>query len=115
MPLNAIQSFEAITGAPPPEYGDKASLVVTAVTKSGLNATKPFGSFTASYGSFGTASENFAFGDGNARIGISLRRILRGRAVISTPRNSGRSTTSGITSSSSTAWICRPARTIQST
>lgn len=69
MPLNAIQSFEAITGAPPPEYGDKASLVVTAVTKSGLNATKPFGSFTASYGSFGTASENFAFGDGNARVG----------------------------------------------
>src|SRR5207247_2046962 len=27
MPLNAVQSFEAITGAPPPEFGDKASLV----------------------------------------------------------------------------------------
>jgi hypothetical protein len=69
MPLNAIQTFDAISGAPPPEYGDKASLVVTAVTKSGLNAPKPFGSVSLGYGSFGTATENFSFGDGNARLG----------------------------------------------
>jgi len=69
MPLDAIQSFDAIEGAPPPEFGDKASLVVTAVTKSGLNASKPFGSFDLSYGSFGTSNEKFSFGDGNARFG----------------------------------------------
>ena len=72
LPLNAIQSFEAISGAPPPEYGDKASLVVTTVTKSGLGSLKPFGSFSASYGSFGSIGENFTFGAGNARIGNFL-------------------------------------------
>ncbi len=69
MPLDSIQSFEAVSGAPPPEYGDKASLVVTAITKSGLNAAKSFGSLSTSYGSFGTAAERFTFGDGNAKFG----------------------------------------------
>ena len=69
LPLNAIQSFEAITGAPPPEYGDKASLVVTTTTKSGMGTTQPFGSFSANYGSFGTYGEDFTFGIGNNRIG----------------------------------------------
>jgi hypothetical protein len=72
MPLNAIQSFEAISGAPPPEYGDKASLVITTVTKSGLGVSKPFGSFSANYGSFGTYGENFTLGLGNNRFGNFL-------------------------------------------
>ncbi len=72
LPLNAIQSFEAISGAPPPEFGDKASLVVTTVTKSGLGVTKPFGSFSTSYGSFGSYSENATFGLGNNRVGNFL-------------------------------------------
>jgi hypothetical protein len=36
MPLNAIQSMELITGAPGAEFGDKTSLIVNAVTRSGL-------------------------------------------------------------------------------
>src|SRR5260370_17440517 len=36
IPLNAIQSMELITGAPPAEFGDKTSLIVNAVTRSGL-------------------------------------------------------------------------------
>src|SRR5207253_2277149 len=35
LPPNAIQSMEIITGSTPAEYGDKTSLVVNAITKSG--------------------------------------------------------------------------------
>ena len=48
MPENAIASVEVITGAPPAEYGDKTSLVINAITKSGLGVDKPFGSVTTS-------------------------------------------------------------------
>jgi hypothetical protein len=65
LPPNAIQSLEIITGATPAEYGDKTSLVVNAVTRSGLNQKKPTGSFNSMFGTFGTASEDFtlAYGD----------------------------------------------------
>src|SRR6202035_850398 len=64
LPVDAIQSMEVIAGAPPAEYGDKTSLVVKVTTRSGLGQTKPTGSITTSYGSFGsvTAGGNFAFG-----------------------------------------------------
>jgi hypothetical protein len=66
---NAIQSMEIITGATPAEYGDKTSLVVNAITKSGLNQKKPTGVFSTSYGSFGTISQDASLGYGNARLG----------------------------------------------
>lgn len=69
IPVNAIQSFEAITGATPAEYGDKSSLVVNAITRSGLNSPKPFGSFNTTFGSFNTIQEEGTFGFGNARLG----------------------------------------------
>jgi hypothetical protein len=69
LPPNAIQSMEIITGATPAEYGDKTSLVVNAVTKSGLNQSKPTGAFTTSYGSFGTVSQDASIGYGSARLG----------------------------------------------
>ena len=47
---DAVQSMEVITGVAPAEYGDKSSLVVHIVTKSGLDQAKPTGS-----ASFGTA------------------------------------------------------------
>jgi len=72
MPLNAIGSFEIMSGAAPAEFGDKASLVVTAITRSGLGQAKPFGAVTAQYGSFGTVSENAAIGFGNERFGNFL-------------------------------------------
>ncbi len=69
LPVSAIQSMEVITGATPAEYGDKTSLVVNAITRSGLNAPKPFGSFNSTYGSFKTAQEEATFGFGGKRFG----------------------------------------------
>jgi hypothetical protein len=81
MPENAIASMEVITGAPPAEYGDKTSLVINAITKSGLGVDKPFGSFTTSYGSFGTTSESITSGEGGQKWGdfISLNFVRSGR------------------------------------
>jgi hypothetical protein len=80
MPENAIASVEVITGAPPAEYGDKTSLVINAITKSGLGA-KDFGSFSTSYGSFGTTQESVTWGAGGKRWGnfISLNGVRSGR------------------------------------
>ena len=41
---DAVQSLEVMTGVAPAEYGDKTSLVVRIVTKSGLDQAKPTGS-----------------------------------------------------------------------
>jgi hypothetical protein len=71
IPLNAIQSMEVISGAPPVEFGDKTSLVVSAITRSGIGQ-KPTGSFTTSYGSFGSVSEETTFAAGGPRIGNFL-------------------------------------------
>jgi outer membrane receptor protein involved in Fe transport len=71
IPLNAIQSMELITGAPGAEFGDKTSLVVNAVTRSGLGQ-KPFGSFAAQYGSFGSVGEEATLGLGGPRFGNFL-------------------------------------------
>src|ERR1700756_2787226 len=83
IPVDAIQSMEVITGAPPAEFGDKTSLVIKATTRSGLGVTQPTGSFTTSYGSFGSANADFniAFGGpkwGNflAANGLSTSRFL---------------------------------------
>jgi hypothetical protein len=59
LPSNSIQSIEVISGAPPAEYGDKTSLVIVATTRSGQGITRPTGSITASYGSFGSATGGF--------------------------------------------------------
>jgi hypothetical protein len=64
LPVDAVQSMEAISGVAPAEFGDKTSLVVRVTTRSGLGVTKPTGSVTFDYGSFGTATAdaNVAFG-----------------------------------------------------
>ncbi|MDT7605315.1 MAG: hypothetical protein QOF61_3312 [Acidobacteriota bacterium] len=69
LPPNAIQSVEIITGSTPAEYGDKTSLVVNAITRSGLSQRKPTGSFNTSYGSFGTVSEDATLAYGGAKVG----------------------------------------------
>jgi hypothetical protein len=56
LPSNSIQSIEVISGAPPAEYGGKTSLVIVATTRSGQGITRPTGSFSASYGSFGSST-----------------------------------------------------------
>ena len=69
VPVNAIQSMEVVTGAAPAEYGDKTSLVINAITHSGLNQKKPTGTFNSLYGSFGTVREDATLGYGNAKLG----------------------------------------------
>lgn len=59
LPSNAIESIEAISGAPPAEYGGKTSLVIVATTRSGQGVTKPTGSISSSYGSFGSTTGSF--------------------------------------------------------
>ncbi len=71
MPANAFQNMELITGMAQAEFGDKTSLVVDAVTRSGLGR-KPFGEFEAGYGSFGNATEKGSIGWGSSRFGNFL-------------------------------------------
>jgi hypothetical protein len=59
IPSNAIQSIEAIPGAPTAEYGGKTSLIINVTTRSGQGVTTPHGSVTTSYGSFGSATGGF--------------------------------------------------------
>src|SRR6266540_2267447 len=68
-PLNAIQSLEVITGATPAEYGDKTSLVINAITRSGLGQKKPTGSMLTRYGSFGASAAESTFGYGGTKVG----------------------------------------------
>jgi Carboxypeptidase regulatory-like domain len=71
LPSNAFQSLELVTAGPNAEYGDKTSMVVNAVTRSGLGQ-KPTGSLELSYGSFGTANEEATFGMGGSHFGNFL-------------------------------------------
>ena len=68
-PLNAIQSLEVITGATPAEYGDKTSLVINAITRSGLGQKKASGSVLARYGTFGASATEATLGYGGTKIG----------------------------------------------
>ncbi|MGA2434928.1 MAG: carboxypeptidase regulatory-like domain-containing protein, partial [Bryobacteraceae bacterium] len=69
IPANALQSMELITGSPDAQYGDKTSLVVNAITRSGLGAAKTFGSVDTTWGSFGTWDGSASLGVGNTKFG----------------------------------------------
>jgi hypothetical protein len=69
IPLDSIQSLEVISGAPPPEFGGKTSVVIVATTRSGMGVTPPHGDVTASYGSFGSPSGGFDLSYGGANWG----------------------------------------------
>src|ERR1700674_891677 len=81
IPLDSIQSMEVIAGAPPAEYGDKTSIVINVTTQSGQGLTKPQGTVTASYGSFGTSTVGFNLGYGGEKWGnfISASGLNTGR------------------------------------
>ncbi len=78
---DAVQSMEVISGAPPAEFGDKTSLVIKVTTKSGLGVTKPTGSVTASYGTFGTGNVGFNLAYGGEKWGnfIAVNSLKSGR------------------------------------
>jgi hypothetical protein len=69
---DAVQSMEIITGVAPAEYGDKSSLVVHIVTKSGLDQPKPTGSASFGYGSFKSPTGEFNIGGGSHAVGDFL-------------------------------------------
>src|SRR5437899_4133065 len=69
---DAVQSMEIITGVAPAEYGDKSSLVVHIVTKSGLDQSKPTGSVLFGYGSFKSPSGEASVGAGSHSVGNFL-------------------------------------------
>ncbi|MBV9295888.1 MAG: TonB-dependent receptor, partial [Acidobacteriaceae bacterium] len=71
LPANAFQSLELVTAGPNAEYGDKTSMVVNAVTRSGLGQ-KPTASLDLTYGSFGTLGEEATFGIGDSQWGNFL-------------------------------------------
>ena len=81
IPVDSIQSIEVIEGAPPAEYGDKTSLVIDVTTRSGLGATKPHGSISADYGTFGTGSGAFDVEYGGPKWGnfVSVSGMRSGR------------------------------------
>ena len=81
IPLDSIQSMEVIAGAPPAEYGDKTSVVINVTTQSGQGVTKPHGSVTASYGSFGTSNLDLNLAYGGQKWGnyISVSGLNSGR------------------------------------
>jgi hypothetical protein len=69
---DAVQSMEVITGVAPAEYGDKSSLVVHIVTKSGLDQPKPTGSAEFGYGSFKSPTGEVNIGGGSHTLGDFL-------------------------------------------
>jgi hypothetical protein len=81
IPVDSIQSLEVIDGAPPAEFGEKASVVINVTTRSGQGVTIPHGAFTTTYGSFGTASAGFNLAYGNDKWGnfISINGLNSGR------------------------------------
>ncbi len=66
---DAVQSLEVMTGVAPAEFGDKTSLVVRVVTKSGLDQAKPTGSASVGYGSFKSPTTDVTFGAGSHAVG----------------------------------------------
>jgi len=69
---DAVQSMEVITGVAPAEYGDKSSLIVHIVTKSGLDQARPTGSASFGYGSFNSPTGDVNIGAGSHKVGNFL-------------------------------------------
>ena len=86
IPVNAIQSLDIITGAVPAEFGDKTSLVINAITKSGLNQRRPTGSFFQTFGSFRTIQDEANLSFGNDKIGnFTAFNFERSRRFLDAP------------------------------
>lgn len=81
IPLDAVQSTEVISGAPPAEYGDKTTVVINVTTRSGQGMTTPHGSVTSSYGTFGSSNVDFNLGYGGKNWGnfVSASGLDSGR------------------------------------
>jgi hypothetical protein len=81
IPMDAIQTLDVVSGIPPAEFGDKTSLTIRVMTRSGLGQKTPTGSVTTSYGSFGTPTLGFNLGYGGDKVGnfLSVSGMRSGR------------------------------------
>ena len=81
IPLDAVESLEVISGAPPAEFGEKTSVVINATTRSGQGLTTPKGSINTSYGTFGSSDVTFNVGYGGEKWGnfLSVSGLNSGR------------------------------------
>ena len=100
---DAVQSMEVITGVAPAEYGDKSSLVVHIVTKSGLDQPKPTGSAAFGYGSFKSPTGESTSAADRTRSATSCRSPACGPIASSIRPSSRRCTTTATACRSSTA------------
>jgi hypothetical protein len=80
---HAVKSIHVINGVIPPQYGNKASIVVKTTTKSGLDDRKPNGEFSVNYGSFGAAAGNAELGLGSEKWGnfLDINGMKSGRLL----------------------------------
>jgi hypothetical protein len=78
---HAVQSITVINGVIPPEYGNKASIIVQTTTKSGLGDLRPTGDISTRYGSFGTSAADAEFGLGGNTWGnfLDINGVNSGR------------------------------------
>jgi hypothetical protein len=90
---DAVQSLEIITGVAPAEYGDKSSLVVHIVTKSGLDQPRPSGSASFGFGSFNSPTGEASIAAARTPSATSSRSQACARIGSSIRRSSTRSTT----------------------
>jgi hypothetical protein len=67
--LNTVESVDVINGSPPAEFGDKTSMIVRAITRSGLGAGQPTGALSLGYGAFGTATTDLSLLMGDSKVG----------------------------------------------
>ncbi len=67
--LSTVESIDVINGAPPAEFGDKTSMIVRAVTRSGLGAGRPSGTVSLGYGTFGTGITDLSLRMGDGKVG----------------------------------------------
>jgi hypothetical protein len=112
---DAVQSMEVITGVAPAEYGDKSSLIVHIVTKSGLDQPKPAGSVSFGYGSFKSPSFDANVGAGTHKVGNFLSVSgLRTDRFLDPPEFEALHDT-GTASRSSTGWTRSRATSTRST
>jgi hypothetical protein len=81
--LNTVDYIDVIHGAPPAEFGDKTSMIVRALTRSGLGAGSPSGTVSLGYGTFGTGTTDLSFRLGDSKVGnfftadaVNSRRFL---------------------------------------
>ena len=112
LPTNALQSMELITGSPEAEFGDKSTMVVNAVTRSGLGSPKSFRQYSNRPGLRSEHMVRMRLLGLVQRSSASFSRWMGFvRGVFWIPQNFFLSMTSATTNVFLTVWITQPSGT----